>query len=176
MKKILILAAAVLFQSQLLAQNWRPVTAHISFTIKMLGGNVEGRFGGFQGKIIFDPANLPASSIFGTVDAATVETGNSLRNRHLREKSDFFETAKYPKLKMTSRKITKTPTGYLATMDLTIKEITKTIDIPMQVTFDADKAQYKGSTKINRKDWKIGGNTLGMGSDVTINISVNTVK
>jgi polyisoprenoid-binding protein YceI len=158
------------------AQAWKPATSSIGFTIKMLGVKVEGKFKGFIGTVNFNPDDLSTAVISGTVEANTIDTDNSLRNTHLKEKSDFFEVAKFPKLKMASTKIEKTANGYLGTFNLTIKSITKPVKIPFTVDFKDGKAVFNGSTKINRKDWNIGGNTLGMSSDVTLNLLLNTTK
>jgi polyisoprenoid-binding protein YceI len=177
MNNIKLVIAIVLFSLNLgNAQVWKPVSTAMGFTIKMMGVKVDGKFKGFEGVINFNPENLATSVISGTVEAATLDTDNSLRNTHLKEKSEFFEVVKYPKLKMVSTKIEKTATGYLGTFNLTIKTITKQVKIPFVVDVKGDKASFKGTTKINRKDWNIGGNTLGMSSDVTINLVINTTK
>ena len=103
------------------AQNWKPITAGVSFKMKMLGTSVTGNFKGFVGTLKFDPNDLANSSLVGTVDATTIDTDNSLRNRHLKEKEDFFNVAKYPKLKMKTTKIEKEGSNYVGYFDLTIK-------------------------------------------------------
>lgn len=157
-------------------QNWKPVSTAFSFTTKMMGVKVVGKFKGFQGNIIFDEADLKNASISGTVEANTIDTDNDLRNKHLKEKSDFFEVEKFPKIKMSSSKIEKTATGYVGTFNLTIKSITKSIKIPFSADLTNDKISFKGIAQINRKDWSIGGNTFGMSSDVTLNLTINASK
>ncbi len=143
----------------------------------MLGIKVEGKFKGFQGIINFNPNDLDNSIITGTIEANTLDTDNSLRNNHLKEKPEFFEVVKYPKLKMTSTKIEKNANGgYIGNFNFTVKAITKPLKIPFTVDIIGDKAVFKGSTKLNRKDWQLGGNTMGMSNDVTINITINSAK
>jgi polyisoprenoid-binding protein YceI len=177
MKKIFWTLIIVFMAAQAVqAQNWQPVSANVSFTLKMLGVKVVGNFKGLAGNIKFDPNSLETSSIFATVEAATVDTDNSLRNRHMREKEDFFEVAKYPKITMKSTKIEKTDKGYVGYFDLTIKKVTKSVKLPFGVVQTADKAVFSGSTTINRRDWGIGGSTFGMSNDVTLSLLVNTVQ
>jgi polyisoprenoid-binding protein YceI len=175
-KQISILILLFVNLQNINAQNWKPVSTSFSFTTKMLGIKVDGKFKGFQGNIVFDESNLQNASISGTVDASTIDTDNSLRNSHLKEKEEFFEVAKYPKIKMVSTSIQKTASGYVGTFNLTIKSITKSIKIPFDVQMNGDKATFKGTTQVNRKDWKIGGNTVGMSSDVTLNLTINATK
>ena len=171
-----VLLIALLATQISLAQVWKPTSTTIGFTTKMLGVKVEGKFKGFQGIINFNPDELEKATISGTVESATIDTDNSLRNTHLKEKSDFFEVIKFPKLKMSSSKIEKSAEGYIGIFNLTIKSITKTLKIPFTVNINNEKAVFKGSTKVNRKEWNLGGNTLGMSNDVNINLLINAIK
>ena len=176
MKKILIFALFLSLTNTVFAQNWRPTTAGVSFKMKMLGTSVTGNFIGFVGTLKFDPNDLVNSSLVGTVDETTIDTYNKLRNRHLKEKEDFFNVAKYPKLKMKTTKIEKEGSNYVGYFDLTIKETTKNVKIPFIFKQEGDKATFQGSTIINRRDWAVGGGTFGMGDNVTFTITVNSVK
>ena len=77
---------------------------------------------------------------------------------------------------MKSRKIEKTETGFLGTFDLTMKETTKTIKMPFTVSTEGDKSVFKGSFVLNRRDWKVGGGTLGLSNNVTVSITLNTLS
>jgi polyisoprenoid-binding protein YceI len=176
MKKVLILILFVSLTNSTFAQNWKPVTAGVNFKMKMLGTTVNGNFKGFSGILKFDPNDLSNSSLIGTVETNTVDTDNNLRNRHIREKEDFFNVAKYPKLKMKTTKIEKDGNNYVGYFDLTMKETTKNVKIPFIFKQEGDKATFQGSTVINRRDWAVGGGTFGMGDNVTFTITVNAVK
>ncbi len=177
MKTIKLIAILSFISIQtVFSQNWKPVTTSFGFMTKMLGVKVEGKFSGFQGSVIFDPEDLAKASISGTVEANSVDTENNLRNNHLKEKQEFFEVVKFPKIKMVSTKIEKNGKNYLGTFNLTIKSTTKALTIPFSAEIINDKIVLKGNTTINRKDWKIGGNTFGMTSDVVLNLTINAVK
>lgn len=176
MKKVLIFLLSVSIANTVFAQNWKPVTAGVNFKMKMLGTSVNGNFKGFSGILKFDPADLANSSLIGTVETNTVDTDNNLRNRHIREKEEFFNVAKYPKLKMKTTKIEKDGNNYVGYFDLTMKETTKNVKIPFIFKQEGDKATFQGSTVIDRRDWKVGGGTFGMGDNVTFTITVNAVK
>ncbi len=176
MKKGLILILFVSLTNRILAQNWKPITAGVNFKMKMLGTTVNGNFKGFSGILKFDPNDLANSSLTGTVDASTIDTDNNLRNRHLKEKEDFFNVVKYPKLKMKTTKIEKDGSNYIGYFDLTMKETTKNVKIPFIFKQEGDKATFQGSTVINRRDWAVGGGTFGMGDNVTFTITINASK
>lgn len=172
MRKFFLLAALALMSFSY-GQSWTSTAARTSFTAKMFGVRVVGNFKGFQGNINFNPNNLAQSSISGTVDAATVDTDNSLRDGHLREKEDFFQVEKYPKITLKSIKIEKSGSGYVGTFDFTLKNVTKSLKIPFTFQENGSTATLAGSTKLDRTDWKFGGNTLGMSDDVKLDLKIN---
>ena len=177
MKKVFYtLIIIVLTVATISAQNWKPVTASVSFKIKQFGITVKGNFKGFMGVIKFNPDDLPTSSFTASVDANTLDTDNVLRNSHLKEKVEYFNVAKFPTLKMSTTKIVKEGDKFLGYFDLTIKGKTKNIKIPILFSPEGDNATFQGSTIINRRDWSIGGKSLGMSNDVTFTIVVNTTK
>ena len=170
--RIFFLLGAMAYSSFSFAQSWTPTAARTAFTAKMFGVKVAGTFTGFKGNITFDPAKLGQSHISGSVEAATVDTGNSLRDGHLREKEDFFQASKYPRISLKSTKIEKTGSGYLGTFDFTLKNATRTLKIPFTFQSSGSKALLEGSVKLDRTDWNFGGNTLGMSDDVKLDLKV----
>ena len=176
MKVISIIFLFVSLSMATFAQNWKPVTANVFFKLKMLGSTVEGKFKGFSGTMKFDPNNLATSSITGSVDATTIDTDNNLRNKHLKEKEDFFNVTKYPLLKMKTTKIEKDGNNYVGYFDLTMKETTKSVKIPFTFKQEGNNATFQGSTTINRRDWSVGGGTWGMSDNVTFTIAINAVS
>lgn len=176
MNKILIFLLLVNLSLGVNAQNWKPTNANVSFKLKMLGSTVEGKIKGFSGTLKFDANNLASSSLSASVDATTIDTDNSLRNRHLKEKEDFFNVAKYPLLKMKTTKIEKDGNNFLGYFDLTIKETTKSVKIPFTFKQEGNNATFQGSSVINRRDWSVGGGTWGMSDNVTFTIIINAVS
>jgi polyisoprenoid-binding protein YceI len=177
MKKLLCLLIIInSFTNTISGQDWKPVTASVSFKIKQFGIAVKGNFKGFKGTIKFNPDDLINSSLFASVDVNTLDTDNGLRNNHLKEKKEYFDVAKFPILTMRTSKIVKEDNNFIGYFDLTIKGKTKNIKIPILFTPEGESATFQGSTIINRRDWSIGGKSLGMSNDVIFTIVVNTVK
>lgn len=174
--RILFLLAALVVSSLSYGQAWTSTAARTAFTAKMFGVKIVGTFKGFKGNINFDPNNLAQSSISGSVDATTVDTDNALRDGHLREKEDFFQAAKYPRVTLKSTKIEKSGLGYLGTFDLTLKNVTKSLKIPFTFTENGTKAVLEGSGKLDRTEWDFGGNTLGMSDEVKLDLKVDLKK
>jgi len=59
---------------------------------------------------------------------------------------------------------------------VTIKGVTKQIEIPFEFNQFADEAEFKGSFDVNRSDFGIGGKTLTMSDHATINIEIKAKK
>lgn len=104
MKRFIVirLLAAALFtlglaQSAVGATVWS-IDAHhssITFSIDHLRAAVPGALLDFQGKIIFDPADLAGSVFDLHILVDSVNTRIRQRDRHLRS-ADFFDACKYP--------------------------------------------------------------------------------
>jgi polyisoprenoid-binding protein YceI len=82
-----------------LADTWRvdPVESHARFTARTVAGlvSVPGRFRTLAGTMSGDERGTSGAL---TLDAASINTGNRLRDRHLRSR-DFLDAAKHPELR-----------------------------------------------------------------------------
>ena len=149
---------------------------HITFEANGPFGKVIGSFSGLDAAIVFDQDNLTASSIKASVDVKTIETGIGLRNSDLREKEEWFNEAKYPSITLKSRQIQKVGEGYKLLADLTIKGVTKQIEIPFKFTTSGTGAVFNGQFEINREDFGIGKSGGGVGKTVLIKLEVPVRK
>lgn len=146
----------------------------ITFTIKNLGINTGGNIGGLQADILFDKDKPESSSIQASVDVNTINTDNDMRDTHLKS-ADYFEAAKYPRISMKSVAIKhKSGNNYQATFSVTIKDKTKTVDMPFTYVLNGSNAEFKGSLKIQRTDFGIGDKGMVLGNDVTVQIDLQT--
>ena len=170
MKKILtILLACILFSYLASAQNTIAHSA-ITFKIKNLGITVDGTVGGLQATIHFNPADMVSASIEASADAKTISTDNSMRDDHLRS-DEFFDAAKYPKILLKSVSIKhKSGNKYTGQFNLTIKNKSKTVEIPFTYTAKGTLSDFTGSFRINRLDYGIGDTSLTLSDEVTISI------
>ena len=161
------------------AQVYQPADAKstVKFSIKNFGIATGGDFKGLQGTITWDPTD-PGKSLFDiTVDAATVNTNVESRDNHLR-KEEYFNAEQYPKISFKSVKITSSGKAgsFTAYGKLTLKGITAAISIPFTVTAKDDGCLFEGSFQLDRRDYKVGGNSAVLGDNVTISLSVFAAK
>jgi polyisoprenoid-binding protein YceI len=148
----------------------------VKFQIKNLGVTVEGSFGGVKGDILFDSQHLDASKIEVNIDSKTVNTDNDTRDNHLRSDS-YFEATKYPTISMKSVSFkNKSGDNYTGVFSLTIKDKTNQVEVPFTYTENGNTASFKGTFKIKRTDYGVGGKSLVMSNDVTLLITLDTTK
>jgi polyisoprenoid-binding protein YceI len=176
MKKTLVFLLMLTMAKTTLAQ-YKPDEqgSTLTFNIKNLGFNVPGEFKGFDGTINFDSQNLAVTNFDVTVNAATINTDNSLRDGHLRE-DGFFDVGHYPRIRLVSTKISSKGGGYLFAGNLTIKGKTQAIAFPFTSSLTANGFIFKASFKINRKDFGVGGtSTVANELEVMLNVLVKKV-
>jgi polyisoprenoid-binding protein YceI len=162
------------------------VHSDVSFKVRHLVSKTAGRFASFDGTITADFSNLAASSVEFTIEAASIDTRNEDRDRHLRS-ADFFDVENYPNITFKSDKITRTGnTSFAVTGPLSMHGVTKEITLPVTYLGEVQdpwgnvKAGFETSTTLNRKDFGIvwnkaldtGGVLLGDEVEITINLEV----
>lgn len=78
----------------------------VMFRVNHLGiGTAYGQFRKMEGSFVYDPDQPGNSSISMTIDAASVDTNNADRDKHLRA-GDFFSVKEFPEITFRSTKIT----------------------------------------------------------------------
>ena len=115
-----------------------------------------GKFGKWDAKILFDPANLGASQATVTVETASAKTGDPDKDGPLQEDS-WFATAMYPTATFKSDKITSAGPGkYVADGTLTIRGVSQPESLPFTLAIDGDTAKMAGSLTLDRTAFKLG--------------------
>jgi polyisoprenoid-binding protein YceI len=173
MNKFITLAFATFLVLAVSAQQYEPVDAksEIKFGIKNFGLNTGGNFKGLEGVLIFDPANTASASFDISIDAASVNTDNNSRDNHLR-KEDYFNVKSFPRISFKSDKITPSGSGFKVQGKLTIKGVSKEIQFPFRASAKEEGYLFEGNFKINRRDFNVGGNSMVLGDDVTVTLTV----
>ena len=79
--------------------------SEVAFQVRHLLSKVRGRFTDFAGTIEFDQSNPQSSRLEVTIQAASIDTAEGDRDKHLRS-ADFFEVDTYPTLTFVSTSVT----------------------------------------------------------------------
>lgn len=159
----------------------------LGFIALQQGSNVEGNFGVFDAKIVFDPDDLENSQIKVDIDVTSITTGHSDRDQTLNS-SSFFDTKTWPKAAFKSRVITANGDGsYEAAGTLTMRDVTKEVVLPFTLTIEDDqenagrsRAHAQGELPIKRLDYGIGqgdwASTSTVADEVTITIDIQATQ
>jgi polyisoprenoid-binding protein YceI len=107
-------------------------------------------FKGLKAEILFDKEKPESSKISATIDATTVDTGNSGMTAHAKEPT-VLDTEKFKVITFQSSSVKKTTSGYEVTGNLTLKGITKEITFP----FAFEEHTFIGEFTILAKDFNI---------------------
>ena len=159
----------------------------VGFGVKhMVVTTVKGKFNTFSGEVMFDPA-MKESSVMVTIDAASIDTGDEKRDGHLTSE-DFLLAEKYPNIEFVSKKITQRGEGFVAHGQLTIRDVTKDVEIPFELAGPIEdpwgnmRFGISGTLEINRKEYglafdnKLANGGLIVGDEVKIELDIEFIK
>jgi polyisoprenoid-binding protein YceI len=147
---------------------WQFQSGEVTFYIKNAGFNVDGKFTQVQATIHFNPDKPKETVIDASVNVVSINTGNGMRDRHLK-KDDYFDVTKYPTIILKLKSLVEnSPLRFDGLFNLTVKGISKEVHIP--VTFDGAK-KLTGDFIINRRDFNIGGNSLMLSDNVKVKLA-----
>jgi len=193
--RFLFSAGLVFFASPALhAQqtSWRidPNHSAADFSVRhMMISTVRGEFTGIAGTVIYDPKDPAHDSVEVTIDCTTVNTGVSKRDAQLKS-PDFFDVARYPKMKFKSIRVEVAGAGKLKitgvlTINSTTKPIVLDVDGPSPSIRDPrgnEKIGLSASTRISRKEFGITWNEvlesggIAVADEVAISLDMELIK
>lgn len=156
----------------------------VAFQVRHLLSKVRGRFKEFNGTIEFDTSNPQLSRVDVTIQAASIDTAEADRDKHLRS-ADFFDAEKYPTLRFVSTSVTpRHGSTYDVAGDLTIHGVTRQVVFPATFVGAASdpwgntKSAFEADLTLNRKDfgltWNAALETGGflVGDEVSVSLSI----
>lgn len=136
--------------------NLNSAKSSITATFTQSGVPVESPFKTFTGRIVYDPANVAASSAELEVVTGSLDIGDEAYNEEVR-KTQWFDVATYPKATFKSTAIEATgPGSFNATGELTVKGKAQTITVPITATTSADGMAFDGNFTLSRKAFALG--------------------
>jgi len=176
MKKVLYLTATLLILTGVFAfamvQNWQITD---KYAIRFSSSDVGGIFKSVTGNIIFDEKDLAASKFDISIDAASINTGNGLQNKHAKS-DEWFAVAKYPLIKFISKKIIKSGNAWQVTGDLDMHGVKKELTFPFSFQNNGSTAVFNGKFNINRSDFHIGKPGGDVAEIIQVEVAMPVVK
>lgn len=141
-----------------------------------------GRFNDVGGTVSWDAADPSKSSVNVVIKTASVDTGTAKKDEHLRS-GDFFSVKEFPEMSFVSKTVeAKDANIYHITGDFTLRGVTKSITIPVQLLkvgeFPPGTARVGFDTEftIKRSDYGMTYGAGAVGDEVTIIFAVEATK
>jgi K(+)-stimulated pyrophosphate-energized sodium pump len=172
-------AQVLLNEYSLLAGDYTIDSKHtfVDFKLSHLISTAAGSFSSAEGMV-----SLGVSpTIDMKINISSIKTGIEGRDNHLTSE-DFFNAEVFPSAIFTSNNIVKTKEGLLAKGTLTIKEVSKEMEVPfkykgaMEMKNGVQIIGLESKFKINRVDFGIGEESMSLGDEVSLEIHVEAYK
>jgi polyisoprenoid-binding protein YceI len=171
----LALAGFLLASTATQAATWTidPAQSTLGFTGSQSGTAFTGRFGKFSGTIVFDPANPGAGHADIIITTASAKTGDPQKDGAM-PGSDWFAASKFPTAEFVAKSFRATGAGaYEAAGTLTIRGISKPLDLPFTLAMTGDVAKAKGEVDLTRTEFGVGQGAWSSGQYVALKVAVN---
>lgn len=171
-------------------QKWNIDDTHseIIFKVKhMMVSNVSGAFEKFEGSAITNGEDFNGGKFTFKADIDSINTRNADRDNHLKS-DDFFNAEQFPQLVFESTSFEKDGDDYKLVGDLTIRDVTKRIELDVEFNgvavdpYGQTKAGFEISGKINRKDFGLKwsavteAGSIVVSDEVKLQLNVQLVK
>jgi polyisoprenoid-binding protein YceI len=167
---LLILAASAF--AFIAADEWKIADG---YTITFSTDEASGIFKDFKGTILFDEQNPATSKFDVSIDVASINTGNGLQNKHAKS-DEWFDAPKYPAIRFTSQKVTKSAAGYQVTGDLDMHGVKKPLTIPFTFKHTGTGGVFAGTFNVNRSDFHVGKPGGEVSDMIKLEVSVPVTK
>jgi polyisoprenoid-binding protein YceI len=121
--------------------------SQIGFVVRHFFTPVRGKFDSVDVALQFDPDHPSAGSVDVTIAVASVNTGHQRRDNDLRS-ANFFDAATYPAITFRSSAVRATgPDTFVAAGTLTIKDVSKEVELPIRFLGRQEVPTRNGGTR-----------------------------
>lgn len=156
---LVILAGSDPARAESLRFRIQPEASEITFRATSRLMNAEGHFGRFSGDVVADPAGPTGARINLTIDAASLETGIEMRDKHLRS-ADFFDIERFPTIAFQSVRVEAAGRRATVMGRLTLHGVTREIAVPVDVQITETALVASGEFIVNRGEYAMNYNSF----------------
>ena len=137
----------------------QPEASEITFRATSRLMNAEGHFGRFSGDVVADPDGPAGARINLTIDAASLDTGIEMRDKHLRS-ADFFDIERFPTIAFQSVRMESAGRRAAVMGRLTLHGVTREIAVPVDVQITETALVASGEFIVNRGEYAMNYNSF----------------
>lgn len=136
--------------------------------------DAHGFFDTFTVVVAFDPDSVVNSTVTIEIDAQSINTRNSRRDRHLRS-CDFFCVDSFPKITFQSERVTRVgPDRYRIDGTFTMRGVTRPMSVPARMVFnEGGSARFNGEFDLDRTDFGVSYSGVGNPIADTVHVAFN---
>ena len=171
-----------------LVGTWKadPVHSDISFSARhLMISKIRGRFTRYDVTIV-TAGNPLESSVAATIELESVDTGNQMRDDHLRS-ADYLDVDKYPTMSYRSTGMRLSDDSWVIDGALTLHGVTRNVPLAVEPNgfapdpFGGQRAGFSATAHFSRRDFGIDltvpldGGGVAVGDKVAINIEIQAV-
>ncbi|MBV4488461.1 YceI family protein [Pseudomonas sp. SWRI153] len=144
--------------------------SQISFTYNQMGSRMYGTFGKFEATLDFDTDNLAKARTTLHIDLGSIDAGSDDANTEL-VKPAWFDTKKFPLAVFESSRFTQVSEHrYQIAGQLTLKGITREVDVPVELKPDNAIGIFDGELVLKRDEFGLG---AGEWADSVVSKDIN---
>ncbi|GAA2606238.1 YceI family protein [Actinomadura fulvescens] len=165
-----------------------PAHSSVGAVAQHLGlSSVRGRFGSFEGRIEV-AERVEDSRVSARIEAASIDTGNKLRDDHLRS-ADFLDSARHPLIEYAGTGLTaRGPDRWTVHGSLTLNGITRPVDLDLGYlgtgpdAWGGTRAGFRATTELRRADFGIRFNQVleagiaAVGATLRVELEIQAVQ
>ncbi|MEU1532171.1 YceI family protein [Streptomyces fagopyri] len=166
-----------------------PAHSSVGAVAQHLGiSSVHGRFTDFSATIEIAPDEVAKSRVEAVIQAASIDTGNGMRDGHLRS-PDFLDVERYPRI--TYRSTGLTPAGsdrWTVHGELTLHGVVRPVDLDLAYLgtgadpWGGTRAAFRATAELHREDFAMNYNQVvqagisAIGATLKVELDVQAVQ
>ncbi|WP_030938622.1 YceI family protein [Streptomyces sp. NRRL S-646] len=166
-----------------------PAHSSVGAVAQHLGiSSVHGRFTEFAGRVEITPDEVEKSRVEAVIRAASIDTGNGMRDDHLRS-PDFLDAEKYPEITYRSTGLTAAGADrWTVHGELTLHGVVRPVDLDLAYLgtgadpWGGTRAAFRATTELRREDFAMNYNQVlqagiaAIGTTLKVELDIQAVQ
>ncbi|NJP51908.1 hypothetical protein HCJ93_18010 [Streptomyces sp. SBST2-5] len=166
-----------------------PAHSSVAAVARHLGiSSVRGRFTEFTGSVEIAPDDITTSRVEAVIAAASIDTGNDLRDTHLRS-ADFLDVERYPEITYRSTGLTEAgPDRWTVHGELAMRGVVRPVDLDLaclgtgEDPWGGTRAAFHATAELRREDFAMNYNQIlqagvaAIGTTLKVELDIQVVQ